>query len=72
MEELYLMTVLWSLYWLCLITAATGSIYIIVDRFSHRELDGYNREISEKVRAAELERLRRLPTKSRIGRKPDL
>lgn len=72
MEELYLLTVLWTLYWICLMTAATGSIYIIVDMFSHRELDSYNRDVSEKIRAAELARLKLLPTKSRIRNKPDL
>lgn len=72
MEEPYLLAVLWTLYWICLLTAAIGSIYIIVDKFSHRELDDYNRDASEKIRAAELERLRRLPTKSRITQRPDL
>lgn len=72
MEELYLLAVLWTLYWICLLTAAIGSIYIIVDIFSHQELDGYNRDISEKIRAAELARLKQLPTKSRIRKRPDL
>jgi hypothetical protein len=36
------------------------------------ELDRFNSDLDRRIRDAELERLRQLPTKSRIGRRPDL
>lgn len=72
MLDLIWFTLIWMIYWVCLLSSAMGTIYLIIDRFSHDDLDSYNHDVDKRIRAAELERLRQLPTKSRIGRKPDL
>jgi predicted RND superfamily exporter protein len=44
----------------------------IVNHYAIKELHGYVKDLNERVRKAELERLSKLPTKSRIKFKPDI
>jgi hypothetical protein len=50
----------------------TVFVAVIIDRITMEELDRFNSDLDRRIRDAELERLRQLPTKSRIGRRPDL
>ena len=63
---------LWIFYWLVLLTASTYTIYLIVERYSHEELDEHVRELKHRIDQAELAYLRTKSTKSRIKRRPDL
>ena len=63
---------IWILYWLALLTLATLTIYLTVDRYSHEELDQHCRELKHRIAQAELQYLRSKSTKSRIKFKPDL
>lgn len=57
-----------------ILTQVVGTVFVavIIDRITMEELDHYNREVDRKIREAELARLKQLPTKSRIARRPDL
>ena len=63
---------IWIFYWLVLLTASTYTIYLIIDRYSHEELDEHVRELKHRIDQAELAYLRTKSTKSRIKSKPDL
>ena len=63
---------IWTVYWLLLLSATTTAIYLIVDLLSHNELDEYNRTLKHNINQAELAYLKTKSTKSRIKNKPDL
>jgi hypothetical protein len=44
----------------------------IVNRYAIKELHGYVKDLNERVRKAELERLSKLPKTCKIKLKPDL
>lgn len=44
----------------------------MINHISTKDIREYQERLDHNMRQVELERLKRLPTKSRIGRKPDL
>jgi hypothetical protein len=60
------------LYWLALISLATAALYWCIDRYSHEELETYNRELEQRNLQAELAYLKTKKTQSRIKNRPDI
>ena len=69
------------LYWLALISLATAALYWCIDRYSHEELETYNRELEQRNLQAEQESssyetlpayLKTKKTQSRIKNRPDI
>ena len=63
---------IWILFLIALWGFSILSIGKIINLMSHEELDKYVNEVNQRVRKSELERLSKLPTKSRIKFKPDI
>ena len=67
-----MVTLIWILVFLAFWIAGTLLLGWIINHVSLAEIQAYNNRLDHNLRAVELERLKRLPTRSRIGRKPDL
>lgn len=57
---------------LSIIIIATLVIGYIVNRYATEELHGYVKDLNERIRKSELERLSKLPKICKIKLKPDL
>ena len=67
-----MVTLLWILVFLSFWIAGTLVLGWIINYMSLADIQAYNDRLDHNLRAVELERLKRLPTRSRFGRKPDL
>lgn len=63
---------IWIFYWLSLLGVSVFVVYLIVDHYSHEELDLHNRELRHRIDQAELAYLKTKKTQSRIKNRPDL
>jgi len=62
----------WILFLLVFWIVGTLLLGWVINHISTQDIREYHERLDRNLRAVELERLKRLPTKSRIGRKPDL
>ena len=67
-----MVTLIWILVFLSFWVAGTLCLGWLINHISLADIGEYNDRLDRNLRAVELERLKRLPTRSRIGRKPDL
>ena len=62
----------WILFLLVFWIVGTLLLGWAINHISTQDIREYQQRLDQNLRAVELERLRRLPTKSRIGHRPDL
>ena len=62
----------WILFLLVFWMVGTLALGWTINHISTQDIREYHEELDRNLRAVELERLKRLPTKSRITKKPDL
>ena len=62
----------WILFLVVFWVVGTLVLGWTINHISTQDIRQYNEALDRNLRAVELERLRRLPTKSRISKKPDL
>ena len=62
----------WILFLLVFWIVGTLALGWVINHISTQDIREYQERLDRNLRAVELERLKRLPTKSRIAKKPDL
>ena len=62
----------WILFLLVFWIVGTLALGWVINHISTRDIREYHEELDRNLRAEELERLKRYPTRSRIAKKPDL
>jgi hypothetical protein len=62
----------WIIFLLVFWIVGTVCLGWVINYMSLADIQAYNDRLDRNLRAVEMERLKRLPTRSRIGRKPDL